>query len=315
MTPTLPHIYTFRYNVHLTELYRLEARQVFGEEVKGKFLFSDKKIDPSISPFIKSRFDIQLTSSNYSDLLQKIEQENIHKEGFKVEYLKLPEDETGYQERLQQLRDIGHCIHGEPDYDSPTRTYAICYYEDTHYFGVLIKHKSDWQKHKQKPRSFSNSINMDIAKTLVSIATKGDKNTNLLDACCGVGTVLLEACVAGFQIEGCDINWSACKHSRENLEYFNYSAQVYCSDVKDLEKQYGASIIDLPYNLYSYSNDDIAFKIIASAAKLSHRIVIVSIADIKSIISKAGLEVIDFCKVDKPGKGKFQRSIWICQRN
>jgi tRNA G10 N-methylase Trm11 len=154
---------------------------------------------------------------------------------------------------------------------------------------------------------------MNIAKTLVSIASKENKELSLLDACCGVGTIMLEACIAGFKIEGCDINWKACRNTRQNLAYFNYSAEVYRSDIKDLNLMYDAGIIDLPYNLTTYSDDEITANIIASSAKIASRIVIVSIADICGIITEAGLIIIDYCTVEKSGKGNFARRIWVCE--
>jgi tRNA (guanine10-N2)-dimethyltransferase len=312
--PNYSFIYSFNFDHHHNELCKLESRQLFDQEEKDKLLFSNLKVDPSISSFIKNRFEITLFSEDYAELIKKIKEENIYVEGFKVEYLVLDGDATGYRERLEKLRDIGYSIEGESNYYQPTKIYSICNYKDVWYFGVLIKQNNDWQKHKQKPCSFSNSISMDIAKSLVSIASKGDKMNQLLDACCGVGTVILEACFAGFNIEGCDINWKAIKHTRLNLAHFNYTAQVYCLDVKDLDKKYDAAIIDLPYNLYSYSNDLIMANIIESTAKLTDRIVIVSISDITNLISNTGFSILDCCNVGKSGKGKFARKIWVCQR-
>lgn len=307
------YIYSFNFDHHHNELCKLESRQLFDQEEKDKLLFSNIKVDPSISSFIKNRFEIILGSEDYSELIKKIKEENIHVEGFKVEYLVLDGDATGYRERLEKLRDIGYSIEGESNYYTPTKIYSICNYKDVWYFGVLIKQDKDWQKHKKKPCSFSNSISMDIAKSLVSIASKGNKNNQLLDACCGVGTVILEACFAGFNIEGCDINWKAIKHTRLNLEHFNYTAQVYCLDIKNLNKKYDAAIIDLPYNLYSYSNDLIMANIIESTAKLADRIVIVSISDITNFINNTGFRILDCCNVGKSGKGNFARKIWVCE--
>ncbi len=309
------YIYSFKYDFHNVELCKLESRQIFSEEEKKNLLFSNIKVDPSISPFIKSRFEIISSSEDYSKLLKKIKKENIHIDGFKAEYLVLDGDLTGYIERLRKLKDIGYCIEGEPDYYNPLITYSICSYKNIWYFGILKKHNTDWHKHKIKPCSFSSSINMDIAKSLVSIASSGNKTNQLLDACCGVGTVLLEGCISGFNIEGCDINFKACKYTRKNLEYYNYIANVYQSDIKDIDKKYDAAIIDLPYNLYTYSNDTIALNIIESAAKLTSRIVIVSIADIEVLIKKTGLKISDFCSVAKKGKSKFSRNIWVCEKN
>lgn len=308
------YIYSFKYSHYNSDLCKLESRQIFDEEEQNNLLFSNIKVDPSISPFIKNRFDIISSSEAYSELLKNIKDAYIHIEGFKAEYLVLDGDSTGYTERLEKLRDIGYRIEGYPDYYTPSITYSICNYKNVWYFGILVKHNTDWHKHKTKPWSLSSSINMDIAKTLVSIASNGDKSNQLLDACCGVGTVMLEACISGFRIDGCDNNLKACKYTRENLEHYSYTANVYHSDIKDLDKEYDAAVVDLPYNVFSYSNDAILLNIIESAAKLSTRIVIVSISDIETLINKLGLRISDFCSVTKSGKSKFSRNIWVCEK-
>lgn len=235
-------------------------------------------------------------------------------EGFKVEYLSLEGDATDFSERQKKSKAVGYCIDAEPNFSTPTITYAIGYYNNVWYFGNLEKANPGWHIHKKKPYSFSNSINMDIAKSLVSLASKGNKATTLLDVCCGVGTVLLEACFSGFDIEGCDINPNSCSYTQKNLAHYNYTAEVHCSDIKDLNKDFDAAIIDLPYNLYSYSSDAITENIISSTAKLCPRMIIVSIADIEPIIKNSGLKVIDFCHVEKRGKSSFTRNIWVCER-
>ncbi len=308
------YIYSFKYNIHYSELCKLESRQIFGKEEDNKLLFSDLKLDPSISSFIRARFEIISFANEYSELIKNIEEENICLEGFKAEYLLLDGDKTGYRDRLNILRDVGYRINGIPDYNNPVIIYSVCKYEDVWYFGILTKHNIDWHKHKQKPHSLSISIGMISAKALVSIAAKGDVSVKLLDACCGVGTIMLEACFSGFDIDGCDINWKATKHTRENLQHFNYSANVYKSDIKDLSKHYDAIIIDLPYNIYAYSNDEISLNIIESAAKLSNRVIIVSVSDIEKLIKTSGLKIIDQCIVGKRGKSNFARNIWVCEK-
>jgi len=308
------YIYSFKYDYHHNELCKLESRQIFDKEERNKVLFSNVKVDPSISPFIKNRFEIIASSENYPELLKTIQGKNIRVEGFKVEYLKLDGDAAERPERREKLKDIGYRIDGFPNFNNPSITYAICHYQNLWYFGVLTKQNTAWLKHNKKPCSFSNSICMIIAKTLVSMASTGKTDNNLLDVCCGVGTIMLEACISGFNIEGCDINAKTCQHSRQNLAHFNYTSTVYCSDVKYLDKKYGAAIIDLPYNLFSYSTDSITENIIESTAKLTGRIVIVSISDIGTIIKKSGLKIHDFCTVQKRGKSKFTRKIWVCEK-
>ncbi|MBS2100761.1 TRM11 family SAM-dependent methyltransferase [Carboxylicivirga linearis] len=308
------YIYTFIYDNYESELCKLESRSIFGKEESNKMLLSSQKIEPSSSAFIRKRLDVKLSSDNYETLIQEIKKEAICVDGFKVEYVVLEGDPTVYKKRLEKLKDIGYSIDGDPDYYNPTVTYGLCNYQGVWHFGVLIKNNFSWNEHKKKPFSYSNSININIAKALVNIASNADRSKKLLDACCGVGTIMLEACYAGYNIEGCDINWKVCRQSRENIAYFGYSANVYRSDIKDIAHNYDAAIIDLPYNVFS-SADDSTFKyIIESAMQVAHRLVIVSITDITEIISNAGLELIDCCNVGKSGKVKFTRKIWVCNK-
>ncbi len=307
------HIYSFNYDHNESDLCKLESRQLFEKEEKDKMLFSNTKIDPSSSAFIKRRIDIICSDVDYHSLLQKVKNEKIIEDGFKGEYVVLNGDKTPYKERLKKLKDIGYCIDGEPEYYHPIITYALGWNEGIWYFGVLAKNNFAWKSHNEKPFSYSNSVGLHIAKSLVNIASKGNKEITLLDACCGAATIILEACFAGYQIEGCDINPKIHHHAGKNISHFGYSAKLYCSDIKDITKKYDAAIVDLPYNMYSYATDDELFHIIASTTKITNRLIIVSTSDITGLIAKAGLKITDECKVSKIGKAYFIRNIWVCE--
>jgi len=307
------YIYFFGYDDTESMLCKLESRCLFNKEEEHKQLFSNVKIEPSRSAFIKRRLDVISFSADYATLLDQIKRENIRTDGFKVEYYILEGDATRNAERLSKLKDVGYCIDSYPDYHNPTVTYGICTYENVWYFGVSTRNNLDWKNHKQKPYSYSNSIKQNIAKALVNIAIESKLDAKLLDACCGAGTIMLEACFAGYDIEGCDISWKTCKNARANLSHFNYVGEVHCCDIKDLSKMYDAAILDLPYNLYSKATDDDINHIIKSTAEITNRIVIVSTAEIKNSISKAGLKVVNYCNVSKRGKVNFTRRIWVCE--
>lgn len=306
------HLYQFSYHITGSDLCKLESRYLFNDEDTNKLLFSDVEVAPSCSAFIKNRLDIISSSDHYETLIDQIKNEKICIEGFKVEYFVFDGDSTPYNKRLEKLKDIGFSIEGIPDYYNPTVTYALCYHNEIWYFGRLTKNKFVWYKHKQKPRSYSSSISIDIAKALVNIATKANKNIKLLDACCGVGTIMLEACFAGHTIDGCDINPKICKNARENLAFFNYTAHVHHSDIKDIAHKYDAAIIDLPYNLLSNVTDEDVLHIIKSTTKVSDSLIIISTDDISALIKSVGFSVLDYCTVSKRGKSSFARKIWVC---
>jgi tRNA (guanine10-N2)-dimethyltransferase len=312
--PNKKHIYALNYDRHESDLCKLESKYIFGIEDKNKLLFSNIKIDPSTSAFIKKRLDIISSSADYSLLISQIKNKKICIDDFKVEYLVLDGDTTGYENRLKKLRDVGFSIEGEPDYHNPKIKYGISKYNDIWYFGTLVSNNFEWHHHKKKPRSFSNSITMSIAKVLINIASKGDKEKELLDACCGVGTIMLEACFAGFTITGCDINEKTCKYVRENLSHFNYIAEVHHSDIKDISEKYDSTIIDLPYNLFTKVSDNNTSHIIESAARTSNQLIIVSTSDITESINNIGFKISDHCSIEKRGKTTFSRKIWVCDK-
>lgn len=308
------YVYSFIYDNTESDLCKLESKCLFNKEEENKILITDIKAEPSRSAFIKRRLDVISFSKDYAALINDIKSKKIKTDGFKVEYLFLPDDTSDYEERLNKLRDVGYSINTFPDYNNPTIIYGIGCYQDVWYFGVLIKNNLLWQKHKQKPRSFSNSISMNIAKALVNIAAQSNLENTLLDACCGVGTIMLEACFAGNNIEGCDNNWKAFQGAQENIAHYNYTAKVFYSDIKDIRKKYDAVILDLPYNLYSTATDSDISHIIESASQISNRLVIVSISDLKSLLDAAKLRILDYCLINKRGRSNFGRKIWVCEK-
>ncbi len=309
------HLYAFRYHETESALCNLEAKYIFKNQDENKLLFSDRKIDPSNSAFIKNRLDIISSSTDYDQLIKDIKKKEIQYEGFKVEYIIFEGDKTRYADRLTKLKDIGYSIDGIPDYYTPTITYALCNYFGTWCFGILIKNNFDWLKHKKKPYSYSNSISIDIAKALVNIAAETNKEKTLLDACCGVGTIVLEACFAGYNIEGCEINWKVCNNAKKNIAHFNYKTKIEHCDIKEIRKWYDAAIIDLPYNLSSYASNLDIQHIVESTALITNRMVIVSISDISNLISRVGFKIVDHCTIRKKGKTAFARKIWVCQKS
>ena len=308
------HIYIYNFDYNVRELCLLESKHVFNAIVAHKLLFSDITFNPSDSAFIKKRLDVLVCSENYDTLITDITTKNIHIEGFKIEYLVLHNDLTQYEQRLQKIRDIGHCITGEAQYTDPILTYGLCYHMGTWYFGEIIKNSFEWHNHKHKPHSFSNSLDMSMAKSLVNLATKANKKTSVLDVCCGVGTILLEGCFANNNITGSDINAKICKYAQGNLDHFNYTASIINSDIGDITDSFEAAIIDLPYNLFTKVSDDTNLHIISSTAKITDRLVIVSTTDISDLIHQIGFKVTDRCTVTKKGKKNFARIVWVCEK-
>lgn len=307
------YLYSLNYPEFEKELCALEVKSLFNDAMGDKVFFTNIKVDPSVSPYLRNRIEVLFSHSSFIELVELVDNAELHATDFMVRYVKLYDQDPPFEMRRSYCKQLGSKIHGEPLYISPKVIYGITAYKDTWYFGILKQNDIIWKEHKFKPYSYSSSIDSDIAKVLVNIAGNGDMSKRIIDPCCGVGTVLLEGVFAGYSIIGCEINKKIARAARGNLKHFNYNAQVITGDIKDIDEVFDASIIDLPYGNFSITTKEELQSILKNAKRISKKIVFVSAKNITEEIEKEGLVIIDRCEVGKNENSEFIRYVWVCE--
>jgi len=310
-----PTQYIYNVNYHETdcELSALEIKSLFGVTLDGKVFITTQKKDPSISPFIKNRFDIMYEEDSFEKIIHHIEKKHIDADVFNVIYLKLMKDDVHFANRKQYCKEVGLRVTGFPNYLAPKIVFAISFYQERWYLGILNENNCDWKKHNDRPYSYSSSLNINLAKALVNLAGNGDFSKKIIDPCCGVGTVLLEGFFAGYSICGCEINKKVSENARINLRYFNYPPNVKTGDICDIQDHYDASIVDLPYGISVETSKSYQMMLVKNALRISDKLVLVSSEDIEEDLLKENITITDTCKVTKNMNRKFARYIWICK--
>lgn len=307
------YIYSINYQDYEKDLCDLEMRALFNRPIETKAFFSDRRIDESLSPYFKSRLEILLEATSLEDLINKISKENYLVEGFKVNYLPITKPDPMNKERKAITKAIGYAFVGLPSFDNPVIIYGVTYCDNKWYFGVLLYNTMNWKKHKSKPNSYSSSLSINTAKSILNIANRGDTSKRIIDPCCGVGTVLLEGHFSGYDITGCEINYKVAMKARENLKHYDYKGRVFHKDIKDLDEYFDTAVIDLPYGNSSESDEVDMMDIIRHTARISNRQVLVSTIDLTEKISKEGLIIVDRAVVYKNKSRRFMRYIWLCE--
>lgn len=303
------YIYVANYPPYEKELYKMEMKSLFKNDIEEKYFFSDIWVNPSRSPFIKEALKVIYEGDSVEEICNKIKEENLSYDDFKVVYVKAEEKNTTYEERLSSLRAVGFVITGEPDIHNPRVRIGISKVGNRWYFGEYEKNDFEWHINDKKPYSYSNSLGIKLARALVNIAGGNDVNIKMVDPCCGVGTVVIEGVSMGFNIKGFDINKQICSNARRNLEFFGYNDVVKGMDIKDIEEKFDVAIIDLPYGLFTPIRPSEQMDIINSARKIADKLILVTFEDMDEFVYNAGFKIIDRCKVSK---GKFIRYISIC---
>ncbi len=304
------HVYFIKYPVFEEELCKLEMRCLFGKTPSEKYLFSDSYINISRSPFIKEMISIIYEEDSLEQILKNIIEDKLAYDDFKVCYVKLENGDVEYKERLNSLNKIGFVITGEPEMHNPKIILGITKISGKWIFGKYEKNDYEWHIHDKKPYSYSNSLGLRVARALVNIAVQNNLDWKLIDPCCGVGTVVIEALSMGINVVGYELNKSIAENAQRNLKFFGYENVVTNGDMNNIEKQYDVSIIDLPYGLFTPTTIEEQTSLIKSARRISKKLVIVTFENMDKEIIEAGFNIIDRSYVCK---GKFKRYITICE--
>lgn len=305
----LKYLYTINYPVFEKNICLMEMKALFNISPIDKLFFTNTCFNPSDSPFIKSRLDIIYEKNSFSEIISALIKEEFSSSEFKVEYLRLNSENISYDDRLKAVKKIGLNIIGFPNIKKPTITFGVTFYNNIWYFGILKKNSYYWHDHDNKPFSYSNSIPVKTAKAILNIITNGNKSLSIIDPCCGIGTTLIEGLSMGYNIVGSDINESIVDYGKKNLIHYNLEPLIETVDIAKINKNYDASIIDLPYGIFSHITQEKQEEIIKSARKISKKMILLSFEPIENVIQNSGFTIEDYCESEK---GTFKRYIYKC---
>jgi tRNA (guanine10-N2)-dimethyltransferase len=305
--------YLYTYACHETEqeLCCMELTELFGHEPEGEnWLQSERWIDPDRSPFLTACLDVRLTGESVERMAEKAGSIHLKNRTFKVVCLKAG-DRFSYEQSRGYERMVGRRMTGVAQMKDPDVTFGMVSTGGIWKLGILHEPERAWLDHKQKPQNYSTGLSSRIARALVNLAVPQISEVMLLDPCCGMGNVLIEALSMGIAAEGRDINPLAIRGARVNLRHYGYDENlVAIQDMNSLQGHYDASVLDLPYNLCSVFPEEEKLQMLRSLRRLSDRAVIVSTEPLKERLVNTGWKLL---RHGTTRKGSFVREIWLCE--
>lgn len=305
------YFYIVNYPQNEKELCDMEIKYLFSSYLNNKYIFSKQYINPSRSPFIKHCISIIYKENSLDAIINNIKNDNLSFDDFKVCYIKSEDLDVPYNERLKSVKDIGFVINGFPDIHNPKITLGVSKVNDSWIFGIYKKNDYLWHNHDKKPNSYSNALSLKVARALVNIAMENNFDLSLIDPCCGVGTVVIEALDMGFNVKGYELSKPIAKNARDNIEFFGYNRDIIENfNIHDVKDTFDVCILDIPYGLFSPITKDEQVNIIKSARRITNKkLVIITFENMDNIIENCGFKIIDRCSVSK---NKFKRYISVC---
>jgi tRNA G10 N-methylase Trm11 len=278
LAPTGDFIYTYAYTGDEESLCHLEMRSFFEKDTEAKILKSSIEINPNRSPFMKERIQVIFEGDKLSDILKQVEVVNMLESTFKVIFVKINDltatEKVEYKQKREIEREIGLIIEGEADVHHPDITFGLVPFEGRWYFGKYLKNEAVWLHHLKKPREYSTALSTRVARAVANIAVPNPEGVKAIDPCCGIGTVLVEALSMGIDIVGRDINPLVVLGSRENIAHFGLSGDVDLGPIAEVTFSYDATIIDMPYNLFTHATSEEQLSILKHARSFSKKLVV-----------------------------------------
>jgi 16S rRNA G966 N2-methylase RsmD len=334
----MEHIYIYACHEDEQALCQLELRTLLGAgtELGAGYAISPRRVEPSRSPFLKLRLDVVFEAGSLPELASQVQTFTVRGSTFKVVFAET-DTPVDYDRRRDVERELGRHLGGKAEMRKPEQWFAVTQLGGRWLFGDCSYGEAVWLLHQQKPQNYSTALSTRVARAVVNIAVPVTEGTRVIDPCCGIGTVLVEAMSMGIDIVGNDMNPLAVRGARVNLAHFGLPNVVTLADMRSLglpatfpasapvapasaapavaattgsaQSRYDALILDMPYNLCSKLPEDEQLQMLQSARRLALRAVIITTEQIDPLIEQAGFHIAERCAVNK---GKFSRQIIVC---
>jgi tRNA G10 N-methylase Trm11 len=243
------------------------------------------------------------------ELVQLLIEEKITCTTFKFARFRIEDGELGYETWIQSVTELGKVIQGEVDMKNPSLQFGTTLIDGLWIFGTYEKNENPWEKHNLKPYTNSNSLETRMARSIVNIAVGQQVQPSLVDPCCGIGTVVLEALALEIPVVGYEISWIISEQAKQNVSYYGYDNCIVRGDMHEITEKYDVAIMDIPYNLFSHVTYKQQQDMINSSRRITKKIVIITCVDMDEDITSARFFIVDRCTVKK---GSFVRYVRVC---
>jgi len=283
-------------------------RHIFGVTTNRKYHFSNDLMDISRSTFIRGVISILYTGDSIQHIETRILADNLEFDNYKIHYIKF--QEVPYKERLESMRALGFAIVGVFAIKDPDVEFVLTKIDDKWIFGQLNSNPNDWLLRKKKPHNYSHALDVTLAIAVVNIAIDNDFSLKVIDPCCGIGTVLIEARTAGVDIKGYEINPLVKQQCNLNLSYFGLEPNVTKTDMLLSKEHFDVAILDLPYGHWSSITLEEQIALLKKTKEISNKAVIITMEDMSEIMENLGMKIIDTCKIKK--SNVFSRYVTVC---
>lgn len=302
-------IYKFTSEKYNKQLVEREMQAIFNLPINSEWIISEQDITPNKSYFLNYRIKVIANASCLENLAKLIKTQKLYFEDFKVEFIDVKSDILQYDMRINYCRLIADMIDGTCKMIKPSTKVVVTFVNGLWYAGILEKNDRSFETLQNKPHSYSHSLSAQLARTLVNILCAQNKPT-IIDPCCGIGTVVIDALSQGYDITGTELVWLVANKAKQNLEHFNLNPVITCQDMHQIKTKYDLSILDLPYGLMSQTTPKLQTELITSCYNFSNQLMLITNEDSVDLIANTNWKISEMIEIPKANY-MFTRYMYI----
>jgi tRNA G10 N-methylase Trm11 len=303
----LPYFFRIAAPTGHEELAALELR-AFAGEVRpddetltgdaARIFWGRAGVDVGRSAYVAECCHGLASAADFGGLLRAMAKLSLRRERFRIVLRRL--GTRAVTDSQEVIVAVANAIEGRPDLERPVCEMVVVAREGRWLLGELVSRSAaTWRGHEHRPHQYSSALPPRFARALVNlVAVPGD---SLVDPCCGVGTVLIEASEAGVAAYGWESNPPVVEHARANVCHWGVDAPIVEGDGRAFTGAYDGAVLDLPYGHSSVRIEAICRGLVARAAERCRFLAVVSGGDMTGFLGELGLTVLGMARVRKGG--------------
>jgi tRNA G10 N-methylase Trm11 len=278
------------------ELAELELRALTGGATDGALGWAGLGADITRAAYVAEAARLLAADTSLKGMLQAAAKLELRGERFRVTVRKLG-GKLGAPSRQIQAA-VADVVGGYPDLSRPALEFLVIGQPGRWLLGELVsRYDKSWVGREHRPHQYSSALPPRLGRALVNLVIRpGDR---LLDPCCGVGTVLIEAASVGAQAVGCEIKPRVAWQAAGNLRHHGMQATLIVGDGRDVRGSFDGAVLDLPYGHSLRRDDQVSRELVANAGRRARLLAIVAAEPMSGVLAEMGLEVLGMARVPK----------------
>ncbi len=253
-------------------------------------------VDVGRSSYVAECLRVLAEEPTLEELLTSAGKLSLKRERFRIKLRESGEVKSPLSQEIE--RAFADTIVGSPDLSNPATLLVVIAQPDRWLLAEQVSSTArGWRGHEQRPFQYSSALPPRIARAMVNlVAAPGDR---IIDPCCGVGTVLVEASSMGIEPYGWEINPKLAEHATANLCHHQQGAWIVVGDGRNARGRWGGAVLDLPYGQQCERVDSVCAGLVKRATEVADLIAVVSLQDLGELLASLDCRLLGVAELVK----------------